>query len=207
VAEGTPPSTDSPAVRLETRERLRLDRFDPVAAEFVSDLLARAEGLGGRARALLEARAELHLTRLEAAGRAASDRARKALDALGDDGRDPAGAEPLREALASGDPLSALRGARRLRAAGAGSAGNLRRRGSHRRYRDALADLQTELAARPPAAGDTDTGLLNGNRLAARILAEADAISPAWRRSLVASLFDLASLMHLPEPPPPRRRR
>jgi hypothetical protein len=49
--------------------------------------------------------------------------------------------------------------------------------------------------------------LLNGAELAARVLAEAERLSPAWRRSVVASLLDLAALMHLPEPPPPRRPR
>lgn len=206
MAEGDASSTGAAAARLDDLEGQRLDRFDPVACEFVADLLARAEGLDGRARARLEARAQTHLARLEAAHRATEERARRALDALGSAGVEPDRSECLRDALAAGDPVSALRGARRLRASGAvATPGG--RRGAHRRYRDALADLQTELAKRPATPGDVDAGLLNGNVLAARILAEADAISPAWRRSLVASLLDLASLLHLPEPPPPRRRR
>lgn len=206
VAEGAASSTGAAAARLDDLEGQRLDRFDPVACEFVADLLARAEGLGGRARALLEARARTHLARLEAAHRAAEERARRAIDALGSAGVEPHRSGSLDEALLAGDPVTALRGARRLRASGA-VATRRGRRGAHRRYRDALADLQTELAKRPATSGDADAGLLNGNVLAARILVEADAISPAWRRSLVASLLDLGSLLHLPEPPPPRRRR
>jgi hypothetical protein len=191
--------------RLDACERSGADRFDPVASEFIADLLERAERLGGRARELIEARAAVHLSRLEATHRTACDRARAALDALATHGLGTAATDALHESIETGDPVPALRGARRLLAAGPSPV--LPRAASHRRYRDALADLQTALASRRSSVADPQTGLLNGTRLAARILEEAEAISPAWRRSLVASLLDLASLMHLPEVPAPRRRR
>lgn len=191
--------------RLDALEQSGADRFDPVGAEFVADLLERAEGLGGRVRELLEDRAAVHLSRLEATHRTACERARATLDALAAAGIETPEADALRESLEAGDPLPALRGARRLLASGPRPAPA--RVANHRRYRDALADLQTALASRRAPVADPQTGLLNGTRLAARILEEAEAISPAWRRSLVASLLDLASLMHLPEAPSPRRRR
>lgn len=193
------------STRLDALERSGADRFDPVGAEFVVDLLARGERLGGRARDLIEARAAEHLTRLEDAHRGACARARAALEALGPDAVGTAEVEALQDSIDAGDPLPVLRTARRLSASP--PVPTQTRDASHRRYRDALADLQTALASRPERSADPQTGLLNGTRLAERILEEAEAISPTWRRSLVASLFDLAALMHLPETPAPRRRR
>jgi len=165
-------------------------------------LLGAEDTAGGGAAAHLERRAAWHLDRLEAAHTAARQRAEEALSGL--DGRGVAVPAEAREALEAGDPVPVLRAARRLAVAGAQPL--VHRAAPERRYRDALADLETALASRSAPAGG-HTGLLDGRTLAARILEEAEALAPAWRRSLVATLVDLAALLHLPEPPRPRRAR
>jgi hypothetical protein len=74
-------------------------------------------------------------------------------------------------------------------------------------YGNALADLSTALSL--AAAEDSpveQVGLLNGTQLAARLLKFAGELSPAYRRSLVSRLVDLAPLLELPPIPAPRKR-
>lgn len=191
------------AARLDALEARGAAQFDPPGVELIAALLARASRLGGAAGARLEARAAVHLTRLEAAHAAACARAAARLDDLERAGR--VVAPGVRERLDAGDPISVLQAARRQ--AVAPSLATRDRTHARRRYREALADLETALCADREPPPEEHAGLLDGASLAARVLAEAEALSPAWRRSLVASLLDLASLMHLPEPPPPRRPR
>ncbi|MEZ4469262.1 MAG: DUF2894 domain-containing protein [bacterium] len=58
-------------------------------------------------------------------------------------------------------------------------------------------------ADRLPAA----IGPYNAAALAGQVLAAAEALSPAWLRTLLTSMEDLGTLSILPAPPPPRRRR
>jgi hypothetical protein len=200
VAASPPPDL---ARRVKALRARGAAHYDPVALDLVEGLVARAEGQEARAADRLRARAEHHLGRLEAAHAEACARAERALVAheAAAGGRDAAA---LRERLEAGDAIAVLQ---RLRAwSGAAVAGDAAPR-ARARYRAALADLETTLAGDRPAPPEEHAGLLNGAELAARVLAEAERLSPAWRRSVVASLLDLAALMHLPEPPPPRRPR
>ncbi|HEM45697.1 MAG TPA: DUF2894 domain-containing protein, partial [Alphaproteobacteria bacterium] len=88
------------AARLDALEARGAAHFDPPGVELIAALLARASRLGGAAGARLEARAALHLTRLEAAHRAACERAASRLDDLERTGRGPV--PDLRERLDTG---------------------------------------------------------------------------------------------------------
>jgi len=81
------------------------------------------------------------------------------------------------------------------------------RQASTRRYREAIAEWTAVVSlARAVDQVPEEAGLLNGQRLAARALQAAGALSPLYLRSLTSTLADLAPLLALPEIRPPRKR-
>jgi hypothetical protein len=187
--------------------------FDAPALDMVRNLLERARELEPEARVRLESRAAARLAELGDAYARERTRARAALESLAE--RESGGGKALAEAfedLEGGHLDRVLRLARRRTSSGDSRTGRAEReqRAADQAwlYRDGLADLTASFSrAQSEDACAEQAGLLNGRRLAARLLEEADAISPAYRRALVASLVDLATLLHLPELPAPRRRR
>jgi len=187
--------------------------FDEPGVHLVHGLLERARTLEEPARRRLEARAAERLASLEASFERERGRAREELEALSEGS--PEAAPELSEAwedLEGGRLDRALRLARRRRARAPAASARLAQDEQvarrSREYRDALADLTASISraqARDEAV--EQAGLLNGRVMSARLLEEAEAISPDYRRALVADLVDLAALLHLPELPAPRKRR
>ncbi len=191
------------AQRLDELVMQGAEGFDRPAVDFVRALLERARGLGGLAGDRLGARAGQHLEvlvfRFEAARREALAHVEQ-LDAEG-----PRAAASARARLEAGQ-FEAL-GRRAHQVAQPGDGARAPRVGKQA-YRDALAELCVARSAAMSGAGESeeDAGLLNGRVLAARILRHAGALAPSYRRALVAELFDLSALLHLPELKAPRKR-
>ena len=81
------------------------------------------------------------------------------------------------------------------------------REANARRYRAAIAEWTAVVSlARAVDQVPQEAGLLNGQRLAARALQAAGALSSVYLRSLTSTLADLAPLLALPEIRPPRKR-
>jgi hypothetical protein len=212
-------SPDDPAVVRRTvqdglarLEEAGVRSFDEPAVDLIRNLLERARSLDERARVRLESRAAERLGLLEQSFERERDRARAALETLsGEDSEAPSGLSAAWEDLEGGRLDRVLRLARRRRATGSVPAqGEQRAERDARKariYRDELADLTVSISrAQTSDATVEQAGLLNGRVLAARLLEEAEALSPDYRRSLVADLVDLAALLHLPELRAPRKR-
>jgi hypothetical protein len=197
------------ATREALSERLELltdcgaARYDGPAITLITGLLSRAAQLEPGAGARVASRAEARLERLESEYDTARGAARAAIERLEAVQGRPA--PKLAEALAEGRLDEIARAERRLRP-GEDPLSPERTR-SAAAYRDAVADFTTTLSrANAPREDSEEAGLLNGRKLAERILAAAEVISPAYHRSLIGGLVDLAALMHLPALAQPRKR-
>lgn len=201
-AASEPP--DPVSAGLERLERAGARQLDAPGCEMIRGLLARAEALEGEAREQLVVRAAARYADLEARLVARREVAIAEMSRLKERGLD--GGEVLEEALAAGDLERVMRAGRRARTReGRAHAAPRERPSTH--YGNALADLSTALSL--AAAEDSpveQVGLLNGTQLAARLLKFAGELSPAYRRSLVSRLVDLAPLLELPPIPAPRKR-
>jgi len=193
-------------------EQAGVRSFDEPALDLIRNLLERARALDEGARVRLEARAAERLELLEKSFASERERARTALETLSGEGAEaPPELSTAWEDLEGGRLDRVLRLARRRRATASTpeEAAERAQRDARkaRIYRDELADLTASISrAQSCDAPVEQAGLLNGRVLAARLLEEAEALSPDYRRSLVAELVDLAALLHLPEPRAPRKR-
>jgi Protein of unknown function (DUF2894) len=171
------PANDALAARLGALEAAGARGLDTLDCEHLRDLLARASALGGRAELLLRERASARLSELEARREG------------------PGRVSPAAVRWASGTD------------AGDDEQSTAARAASARDYREAAASWTAAFSlARAVDQVPAGAGPLNGQRLAARALRAAEAVSPLYARSLTSSLADLAPLLELPEARPPRKR-
>lgn len=188
--------------------------FDAASCDCVRTLITRAEQLGGRAGAILSARAADHVARLGTRFRAARDEAAARIPHH--DG-DDLPAQKLTRALARGDVVS-VRRALRKRARAPGPPIEARHLPARQRatvaYDDALAELVAAFAlARADEGVPEDAGPYNPLRIASELLSRMRAVSPLYLTAQLNRLEELASLLTLPELPAepsrtlPRKKR
>lgn len=178
--------------------------FDTPSCDCVRALVVRAEELGGEAGRILQERAEHHLSRLRARYEHAQRDARERLVVL----EQTHGSLPeLRDLLEIGDLTRLRRALRRLKRRPPELCAAGERRATRRsavEYEDSLAELVASFAlARAVDVVPEHSGPYNALRIASDLLARMRAVSPLYLTAQLNRLEELASLLSLPELPPP----
>lgn len=195
-------------VALDALEAAGARQFDAPSCDCVRALLTRAEALGGSVGARLEARAAEHVARLGARFEEARRRTRVRLSEAA---RQSGPLPQLEGALARGEVVLVRRGLRRLGRAPrrlASEHTQLLRRDGVLAYDDAHAELVAAFAlARATDVVPEDAGPYNPLRIASDLLERMRTVSPLYLTAQLNRLEELASLLALPELPPPQTRR
>jgi hypothetical protein len=202
---------------LERLEGRGAHAYDAASCDCVRALVEHAEQLGGEVAQRLHARAAAHLEALRA--RFERDRARVA-EALEQAERVQGELPGLRRRLEGGELIAVARALRRRRAATAperrphaaaprtvldrSREALATRRKRQLVYEDSVAQLVASLAlARATDGVPADAGPYNPLRIASQVLDRMREISPFYLTVQLNRLEELASLLSLPELPPP----